>query len=564
LAWRLINPSGELPNQEQSTEGIDVWRKDLDCVIEGAPQNIRLNLWDFGGQDIYHATHQFFLSHNALYVLVADTRRDDTDFFWWLSIVEKLGGDSPLLLVKNERDERVLAIDEGALFKRFHTNLQRVVATNLSTKRGLEPLLDEIRHQVRKLKHIGQLYPKLWKTVRETLEARPEPTITKDRYLHLCRDAGLQDDSAEALISLLHNLGVCLYFPDVPVLAKTLMLKPSWATEAVYRVLDDRAVQLQTGRFTLADVQRIWQTPKKVRHCRFADCLMQHQWQPADYQHMHHELLAMMQKFELCYELPNGAGYIAPSLLEVESKKYDFPPGGLVILYDYTGFMPKGLTGHLLVRRFEWIEDQRTRAWRYGAVLTYRNTRAEIIENRERREFSIRLSGDNCRDMATVLMDELDTIHGRFKDLDLKISIPCQCGRTPQWGFDLEVLRDAANHHRPVQCQQRGCFEMKDAEQILNGVFTPSRMEKELNAAARRFNPTQATSRGEALNVLKTLSNAQFAELVFVYEAPEEYLPGKENPTVQQAIALLKYAKQQDGSYDRLLGVLADCTKPVS
>ena len=34
-------------------------------------------MWDFGGQEIYHATHQFFLTRRSLYVLVDDTRKDD-------------------------------------------------------------------------------------------------------------------------------------------------------------------------------------------------------------------------------------------------------------------------------------------------------------------------------------------------------------------------------------------------------------------------------------------------------------------------------------------------------
>ncbi len=477
LAWRLIKPDGQMPNEEQSTEGIDIWQKDLDCLLEGKRQNLRLNIWDFGGQDIYHATHQFFLSHNALYILVADTRRDDTDFYWWLSIVEKLGGDSPVLLVKNERDERLVHIDEGSLRKRF-AHLKNILSSNLATKRGLDEIVSDIRHHASQLKHVGELYPKLWKQVREALEQHPKPHITWDEYIKICCDIGLQEDSASALMTLLHNLGVCLYFEDVPLLAKTVILKPTWATEAVYRVLDDREVQMQTGYFTLADVQRIWQTQKKMRQSRFADCLLQHEWQPEDYKHMHHELLAMMQKFELCYSLPNEEGYIAPSLLQKDSKQgsYDFPDGGLLILYGYSGFMPKGLTGHLLVRRFQWIEEARTRAWRYGAVLDHDNTRAEIIEDRERREFSLRLVGMNCRDMATVLMDEMATIHKRFKGLDFKVSIPCQCGQKPEGRFDLDYLRRAIYKQKPASCPE--CFDSCDAEQILNGVFTPNGLRK--------------------------------------------------------------------------------------
>jgi Miro-like protein. len=59
-----------------------------------------MNIWDFGGQEIYHATHQFFLTKRSLYILVADTRKEDTDFYYWLNVVELLSDNSPLLIVK--------------------------------------------------------------------------------------------------------------------------------------------------------------------------------------------------------------------------------------------------------------------------------------------------------------------------------------------------------------------------------------------------------------------------------------------------------------------------------
>ena len=37
---------------------------------------MRLAVWDFGGQEIYHATHQFFLTDQSLFVLVWSARAD--------------------------------------------------------------------------------------------------------------------------------------------------------------------------------------------------------------------------------------------------------------------------------------------------------------------------------------------------------------------------------------------------------------------------------------------------------------------------------------------------------
>ena len=43
--------------------------------IGSGDDEIRLNMWDFGGQEIMHATHQFFLTKRSLYVLVGLSRK---------------------------------------------------------------------------------------------------------------------------------------------------------------------------------------------------------------------------------------------------------------------------------------------------------------------------------------------------------------------------------------------------------------------------------------------------------------------------------------------------------
>ena len=65
----------EFDPQEQKTEGIDHPALGR-CKADG--QEIKLNVWDFGGQEIMHATHQFFLTKRSLYLLVLDSRQSGT------------------------------------------------------------------------------------------------------------------------------------------------------------------------------------------------------------------------------------------------------------------------------------------------------------------------------------------------------------------------------------------------------------------------------------------------------------------------------------------------------
>src|SRR5262249_31283743 len=80
LAKKILDPSYELDSTEDSTEGIDVmaWQFPTGLRVRDEagehllPRDFRVNIWDFGGQEIYHSTHQFFLTKRSVYVLVTD------------------------------------------------------------------------------------------------------------------------------------------------------------------------------------------------------------------------------------------------------------------------------------------------------------------------------------------------------------------------------------------------------------------------------------------------------------------------------------------------------------
>ncbi|NEO57234.1 MAG: GTPase, partial [Okeania sp. SIO3B5] len=165
LANKIQNPDYQL-QEEDTTKGIEVHQWNFPTKNQ---HDFQMNIWDFGGQEIYHATHQFFLTKRSLYILVADTRKEDTDFYYWLNIAELLSGNSPLLIIKNEKQERKREINQRALQGQF-SNIKEILATNLATNRGLEKIKTYIQHYISNLPHIGSALPKTWKKVREVLE----------------------------------------------------------------------------------------------------------------------------------------------------------------------------------------------------------------------------------------------------------------------------------------------------------------------------------------------------------------------------------------------------------
>ena len=66
MVKKIETETDELQSDEKSTQGIDVIHWDFP-LPDG--HNFRLNIWDFGGQEIYHQPHQFFLTERSLYAL---------------------------------------------------------------------------------------------------------------------------------------------------------------------------------------------------------------------------------------------------------------------------------------------------------------------------------------------------------------------------------------------------------------------------------------------------------------------------------------------------------------
>jgi small GTP-binding protein len=121
LLRRLYQTDLPMPAEEESTKGIDIHRH---TFTNAAERPFHLNVWDFGGQQIYHATHQFFLTKRSLYILVDDTRNSsqavqDDGFKYWLELIEALSEGSPVLIFQNEKAGRSKSIDTAGIKGRF-------------------------------------------------------------------------------------------------------------------------------------------------------------------------------------------------------------------------------------------------------------------------------------------------------------------------------------------------------------------------------------------------------------------------------------------------------------
>lgn len=460
LSRKLRRPDAPLAGPEETTEGIDVATWGVQATIRAggeAPGEtldrwLDINIWDFGGQEIYHATHQFFLTRRSVYVLVADCRKEDTDFHYWLRAVELFGGDSPVLIALNRREGRIRTIDLDGLRGRFR-NLLGAWVVDLSDNRGLADFTRVVQRTLSGLPHLGEPLPASWRKVRDALDGRRRAGadhIGLDRYLAICAEHGFTDRAAKLhLAQYLHDIGACLHFQDHDLLRKTVIVDPEWGTDAVYKVLDHRPIIDARGRFTRADLAEVW-----------AD---------ARYEGMHAELRALMERFQLIYPLPDGHAFIAPQLLHPSKPAHDWPAGPTQTLrYDYA-FMPRGIVNRFIVATHDLIADQRL-VWRSGVVLARGDARCEVVEDHPGRTVTVRVTGPDRRALLAIVDRELEKIHQSFPRLDYRTLVPCACRRCQRLDgpclYDYEVLRRCARMGQKKQCDVS--FEMVDPLALLD------------------------------------------------------------------------------------------------
>lgn len=433
---------------EQSTEGINVqqWLIPKDEFSNYVAKDFILNIWDFGGQEIYHATHQFFLTKRSLYLLVTESRKEDRheDFYYWLNIIKLLGDKSPVVIVMNKSDQPTKELPIKEYQDKFENLLSyHKVSCKPDKRHTLLALKDEIKRIISDSKlmpHIGTALPKKWVDIRmelDNLKKSGNDHINLDKYLEICKKHYYGNDvGAMYLSEYLHDLGVILHFQKDIDLRDTIVLNNEWVTKGVYKILDNQKILDNHGRFNNEDLIAIWSDE--------------------NYKNKTKELISLMknQKFELCFELGNGE-YLAPQLLPVDEINYQWRSNIDNIYFEFRyKFMPKGILTRTIVKRNKDICNNTY--WRYGVLLQYDNTRAIIKERYLENKITVQLEGDHKKELLSIIRKTINEIHSDFNNIEVDEMIPCNCEECKGGNmhfYKFSYLRRLLQRNLPARCQ---------------------------------------------------------------------------------------------------------------
>jgi internalin A len=383
--------------EEPETPGIALDSFPVRC----GTREVTVRLWDFAGQEITHALHQFFLTEGCVYLLVLDPRSNTEmrDAEYWLELLRRYAGGSPVVVALNRQDARQggYDVDRRALCERFPF-VREFVPTNCATRTGCEKLRRTVYGVIENLKDTELPHlkvPQSWLKVMQDCrdEGREKPAekksflsrllglaghgtrgsgsdakgrqhLTLAEFRAICgRHGEMEPEKQESLARLLHRLGAVLHFVDEPRLRDTSVLNPHWVTDGVYRLLRFKDRPKSDGTLTLAEALEAL---------------------PGETEETARFLLRLMERFEMCFPVDEdgakpAAKWLIPGALDQFQPEEIGPewqqPGRVRMRYVYDP-LPEGVLPRFIVMTHPLSEGKPR--WRNGVVLTESNAAALV------------------------------------------------------------------------------------------------------------------------------------------------------------------------------------------
>lgn len=307
-----------------STHGISVRQFDPNSDDRFGRFPYKLNLWDFGGQDIYHHTHRMFLQSGTVYILLWNEETEFKDFIfqetkrrryewrnkklvYWLDYVRYLGKNSPVVVAQTRSLDRQKGHpSENSIIGRYKPELpflsnflQLDAKSDDLEENGYEALVDNIKAAIKSLKR-NEYLPERWVEIRKQLDSKKTTetaeneraflgkgnhTLDYEEYCSIATEAG-EENPDLLLNNWLVQTGVVFYKKGL--FGDKIILNQSWAIRAVYALYD----RSEDGYYS--DIEK--------NKGGFDGALLNNCW--SDYSPEEREwFLQFMLKAELCFEI---------------------------------------------------------------------------------------------------------------------------------------------------------------------------------------------------------------------------------------------------------------------
>ncbi|HMQ89085.1 MAG TPA: COR domain-containing protein, partial [Flavilitoribacter sp.] len=406
-------------SKEGQTHGIRI-RKAPFQMDNG--EEVIAHLWDFGGQEVMHATHQFFLSQRSVYVLLLNSRNDD-QAEKWLKHAASFGGNSPVLVVLNKIDENPAFQVNNKRLQEKYPQIRGFYRVSAATGQGMSEFQEALRQEIDQADTRRTPFPEHWLAVKEHFSKMKEDYIESADYRRICIENEVTKEfSQDVLLKFLHDLGVVINFRNLKNF-DTQILNPLWLTNGVYRIINSKIVgEDAKGLILEDDFDRIINDPRFLKAGNTTDKIYHYPKNKLNY------IVRVMQEFELCFQL-DAHTYVVPQLLPVQEPDFQAEGAMLHFVIHFPDFLPDSIFPRLMVKLHTFIKGANIteNAWRTGMILhkpNIFNALARVRWDKEDQKLLLDVCGEERRRFLSFIRETVKEIVEDFTNLKFQELVP--------------------------------------------------------------------------------------------------------------------------------------------
>ena len=331
-------------------------------------RKLSLSLWDFGGQEAFHAIHHILLTESGLYILVFDMRelihantkvaRDNLAF--WLRSISTHAPGSNLIMVGTFCD----SIEGAKDVERVDSNVRELVQAYSiieNTTSGLSFFPIDNKSQ----KGILDLRLKVEEIIRNDTAVKQPVSIRFIRFLdlllsfrqdhkyirysdavHVATTVGLKAHEVDQALQLFHQRGIIVHLDTTEALKSIITIDPQWLIDGIAVIIRDFRIH----SYDLAKIKHVGledDMKNLVDKGLASRDLMEYLWHSFEFDYF----LDLMRKTLLLSEwnFKQEKLYLIPSLLSNENMVKAAPNDGSTVVFDFSEtFFPSGFFQRLV------------------------------------------------------------------------------------------------------------------------------------------------------------------------------------------------------------------------
>ena len=459
---QLLRALRDLPYDPgiETTHGIEIHK----CHLPHPSQpgvGMTLNAWDFGGQQIYHATHQFFLTNRSLFILAWNSRLgyEQGRLRYWLETISALAPESPIILVATHSDQREADLPL-AEFRRLYPRLAGQIEVSNRSGAGMPELRTRVAQLAATLPLMGEEWPTHWLAVAESFRSLDAKYSRRDDLVLEAAKQGVSGLDLTVLMVWLHELGDLLQYPEDDDLDDVVILQPQWVAEHIGRVLVYPSVIENNGVFRHQDMEDVWSDLDVGMRLHF---------------------LRLMERFDLSYRtLEDREVSLVVERLPLEVPDFLSRWDGalrqentreIAMTYDLSA-VPAGVPTWFIARQHRFTTHTH---WRTGALFADTSgLHFSLVEvDAHERKASLRVRGPHPHDFFSLIRDGFELTLTRFPGLGVTRRVPCpgHKGVPCSHMFDYSNLLGAIERPQPIlEIQCPISFEPVSVAGLLFGI----------------------------------------------------------------------------------------------